>query len=124
MAQNIQIDPKTRDYVVVDGVPVPSDRILEATYYALMIPQGKWIYGNSDQGSMLHTLQNQKRRQSIDQEFAAIASEAIDRQLVQKGIASAFDVKAVETTRTGTSNEIRVAQNENQLSDQLNFNGV
>lgn len=41
MAQNLQIDPVTKDYVIVNGSPVASDRVLEACYFALLIPQGK-----------------------------------------------------------------------------------
>ena len=58
MAQNIQIDPVKRDYVFSNGSPVPSDRVLEACFYAMLIPQNITMYPylQSGQGSLLYTL--------------------------------------------------------------------
>lgn len=121
MAQNLQLDPKKKDYVVVNGSPVPSDRVLEACYYALTIPQGQWLYGQVGQGSLLYTLENQKRLGTIEETFSAYVRDAINRQVIQNGQATAAQVKNVEATRTGTVNQINVVPSNTQLSDQLNF---
>ena len=85
MAQNLQLDPTKKDYVVVNGSPVPSDRVEEAAYIALAIPQGNWLYGEADQGSLLYTLR-QKRLTTVDLNFASYADEALRRQLVDRGL--------------------------------------
>ena len=124
MAQNLQIDPTIQDYVVVNGSPVPSDRVLESCYYALLIPEGKWLYGAVGQGSQINTLENQKRTGVIDQNFSAYATDAIQRQVINTGKATAVSVANVEATRTGSSNQIQVVPAAAQLSTQLNFVSV
>lgn len=124
MAQNLQVNPVTRDYVTENGSPVPSDRVFEACYYALLIPQSKWLYGQVGQGSLLYTLQNVKRTSSIEQLFAAFASDAIRRQVVDNGQASSVSVKNLQQTPTGTVNEIDVVPKNTQLSQQFKFVSV
>lgn len=127
MAQNLQIDPtgettgQAKDYVLVGGSPVPSDRVQEASHIAIFIPQGKYMYGTPGQGSRLNTLQNVKRTPSIDQEAQAIILDAVNTQVVASGIASAAAMKNLATSRTGTSNQLEVIPAQTQLSQQLNF---
>lgn len=121
MAQNLQMNPTARDYIVVNGSPVPSDRVLEACYYALLIPRNKWLYGAPGQGSLLYTLEGVKRTASIEQEFAAFASDAIQTQVVDTGQATAQAVQNLAATPTGTVNQIGVVPSNTQLSNQLNF---
>lgn len=121
MAQNLQLDPAKRDYITTNGSPVPSDRIQEATYYAITIPQGKWLYGDLGQGSLIWTLEGKKRAASTEQNFASYAQDAIKRQLIDKGAATSSAVTNLEATRTGTNNQIRVVQAQLDIADQLNF---
>lgn len=124
MAQNLQLDPKKRDYILVQGSPVPSDRVLEAAYYALLIPRDKWLYGVDNQGSYLYLFRNSKRTSSTEQIFAARATDAINTQLIQTGQAKAVSVYNLASSRNGTSNEIDIVPNQQQISNQLNFNPV
>lgn len=124
MAQNLQIDPVTRDYVLENGSPIPSDRVEEASYFALAIPQDKWVHGVPGQGSLLYTLQNAKRSGAIEQQFAAYAMDAINSQVVAVGKATAVKVQNIAASRTGTSNKIEVIPAATQLSEQLNFVSV
>ena len=124
MAQNLQIDPVKKDYVIENGSPIASDRVLEASYYALLIPQGKWLYGNTDQGSLLYTLESTKRTSAIEQLFSNYAIVAIEQQVVNTGKATGVQVTNLQATRNGTSNEIDVIPSTSQLSNQLNFNSV
>jgi phage gp46-like protein len=123
MAQNLQLDPTKRDYVVVNGSPVASDRVEEASYIALAIPQGAWLYGTADQGSLLWTLE-QKRLTTTEQKYASYATDALKRQLIDKGLASAAQVGNIAASRTGTSNQIEVIPSAKQVSTQFNFNAV
>lgn len=124
MAQNLQLDPVKKDYVVINGSPVPSDRVEEASYFALAIQQGKWLYGQVSQGSQLYTLLNQKRTAAIDQLFATYSQDAIKRNVIDTGKASAVQTGNIATSRTGTSNQIEVIPASSQLSNQLNFSPV
>lgn len=124
MAQNLQLDPVKKDYVLENGSPIPSDRVEEASYFALSIPQGKWLYGAVGQGSQIYTLQNAKRTAFVDQQFATYAQDAIKRNVIQSGKASAVQVKNLATSRTGTSNQIEVIPAQSQLSEQLLFTPV
>lgn len=120
MSQNLKFDPTKRDYVLNNGSSVNGD-ILDSVYIAIQIPQGQWLYGSPDQGSLLFTLQNKKRTVNIEQQFAAYSKDAINRQLVDTNQATAVGVQNLSATRTGTSNRIGVVPNESNLSDQLNF---
>ena len=122
--QNLILDPTKRDYIIVNGAPVPSDRILESAYYALMLPQGKYMYESENQGSLLHTLQGIKRTETIEERFSQYAKDAINRQLVSTGQATQVDVKNIQETRTGTFNNINVTPSTVQVSQQFNFVGV
>lgn len=124
MAQNLQIDPKSKDYVVENGSPVPSDRVQEASYIALMVPQGKWLYGEVDQGSQLYTLKNIKRTNGIEQTFASYAQDAIKRNVIIPGKGSASQTTNIAANTRATSNQIEVIPAQTQLSNQLNFTPV
>lgn len=124
MAQNLQIDPTKRDYVVVNGSPVPSDRVLEACYYAMLIPRGKWLYGDTGQGSLLFQLQNVKRSASVEQQFAGFTLDAVQSQVIAVGKATQAAVRNLAASRTGSSNELDVVPSNTQLSQQLNFVSV
>jgi phage gp46-like protein len=125
MAQNLQLDPLKRDYVLgQNGSPIASDRVEEAVYFALTIPQNAWLYGTPNQGSNLNQLENVKRTLSIEQQISAYASDAIERQVIATGQATAAQVRNLEATRTGSLNKIEVIPAQVQVSDQLNFVSV
>lgn len=124
MAQNLVFDPKKKDYVFTNGVPTPSDRVLEASYYALTIPQGKYLYSVEGQGSLLYTLAGIKRTSSIEQQFSSYAKDAIERQVITPGLATQVDVSNIETSRNGTSNEIDVTPSTSLTTNELNFTSV
>lgn len=121
MAQNLQLDPVKRDYVVSKGSPIPSDRVFEACYYALLIPQNNWVYGVPGQGSFLYTMEGTKRLSSVEQNFAAYAQDAIRTQVINRGKATQVGISNIQATPTGTSNKISVVPNQTQLSDQFDF---
>ena len=124
MSQNLVLDPTKKDYVVENGAPIGSDRVLEASYYALLIPQNNWLYGTTGQGSLLYTLANQRRVSSIEQQFATYATEALKRQVIDKGIGTADQVANESVSRMGSSNKIEVIPAAVQVSTQLNFSAV
>jgi phage gp46-like protein len=109
---------------MVNGSPVPSDRVLEASYYALAIPEMQWLYGVPGQGSLLYTLANQRRTSSVEQNYAVLANAAIQRQVITPGLATAVQTENLQTTRTGTSNQIEVIPSQAVASTQFNFSSV
>jgi phage gp46-like protein len=124
MAQNLQLDPTLQDYVLVNGSPVPSDRMEEATYFALTIPQGKGLYQTVNQGSQLYTLENIRRSSSVDQQFATLAQDAIKRNVIQPGKGTSSQVANIAFNSRATSNQIEVIPAQTELSSQLNFTPV
>ncbi len=124
MAQNIQMDPIAKDYIFQNGSPVPSNRIYEAAYFALAIPQLAWLYGQTDQGSLLYKLQNKIRNGSVEQNFASYVNAAIQAQLIATGQASAVTTTNLQATRTGTSNQIAVTPTAQPVQSQFTFTSV
>ncbi len=125
MSQYLQLDPTKKDYVLsATGSSIPSDRVQEAAYYAIQIPQGQWLYGDPNQGSKLFTLNNVKRTNSTEQQIAGFISDAIDRQVISTGLAVSQSFQNLDATRTGTSNQLNLVPNQTQLSNQINFTAV
>jgi hypothetical protein len=124
MAQNLELDPVRQDYIVINGSPVPTDRVLEACYYPMLIPQNNWLYVNPGQGSLLYTLEGIKRAASVEQQFAAYTQQAIQSQVIATGKATASQVTNLSATRTASSNQVSVIPSNVQLSSQLSFNPV
>lgn len=58
---DIQIDPTTRDYVLINGTPQrdPADGLANACYMRLEIPLGSY-WADKTLGSRLHELQREK----------------------------------------------------------------
>jgi phage gp46-like protein len=121
MSQNLKMDPVKKDYVLDKGSPIPSDRIEEAAYFALTIPQDKWTYSEPGQGSLLYTLAGQKRDSSVEQKFASYAKDAINRQLIATGQATDSAIQNTESSNGATKNNIKIVPAQTQLSDQLEF---
>jgi phage gp46-like protein len=124
MAQNLIFDPVKKDYVFTNGVPTPSDRVLEASYYAIAIPQGKYLYGDVGQGSYLYTLTGVKRTSSIEQQFFSYAKDALERQVIATGQATKVDVSNLEANKFGTSDQIDVTPSAVQITNEFNFISV
>ena len=124
MDQNLVLDPVKKDYVLKNGSPVASDRVYESSYYALLIPRGRWIYGGANQGSLLHTLYGAKRSGSIEQLFSSFTDEAIKSQLIDTNLASKTKTSNIEASRSGSSNNISVAQVSSPTVEQFSFIGV
>jgi phage gp46-like protein len=124
MAQNLLLDPSSKDYILVDGSPVETSGVDMASYFSLMIPEGDYMYGSVGQGSYLYTLDNQKRDRTVEQEFQALANDALQRQVVKTGIASDLLTSNTATARTSSSNNIKLAISQSNLSDELGFVSV
>lgn len=124
MAQNIAMIPQSKDYKVVNGSPVKSDSILDSAYFAITIPNGRWMYGQPGQGSLVYTLANKLRSSSIEQQYASMVDSAITTQLVNTGQATEVDTENTQATPTGTANTTNITQAATSTSGQLGFVGV
>ena len=124
MSQNLQLDPKKRDYVFSGGSPISSDRVFEKAYYALQIPQNNWLYGEAGQGSYLYTMNGIRRSASVEQTFSAYATSAIRRQLINTGSATQVQVSNALAEKSTTVNNVAVTPGNQQLSTQLGFTPV
>ena len=122
--QFLMIDPVTRDYVFRNGSPIPTDDIRVRAYIALTIPRGAWIYGQSDQGSLLYKLDNAKRSNIIEQQFAGYAKDAIQQSLISQGYATDVGVNNIAAGPTGTSNQVAIVPTATPVQSSLNFVSV
>ena len=124
MGQFIQIDPTTKDYVFENGSPIETDDVRVRTYFSLMIPQNKWLYGQPNQGSLLYILNNVKRTSSIEQQFASLAADAINQQVIGMGYGNDQGIKNIAASSVGTNNEVEVVPSAQPVQSQLNFVSV
>jgi phage gp46-like protein len=124
MAQFLKIDPTTKDYVFQNGSPVPSDSITNRAYFALLIPQSKWLYGTPDQGSLLYTLTNQKRSASIEQLLSSYIQVSLQSQLIANGYANQTGFNNIVATSSGSSNQISIVPTAVPVQSNLNFVSV
>lgn len=124
MSQNLAMNPQAKDYVVKNGSPVPSDAIEDKAYFAITIPQGKWQYGEAGQGSLVYTLQNKLRTSSIEQTYASMVNNAIEKQLIDTGQATDVQTTNTQSTSTGTLNNTQVTPSAIPISGSLGFSGV
>lgn len=123
MGQNWQIDPVTRDYVLVNGSPAPTDAVEDSAYFILKIPMGNWAYAEDDkQGSELWRFVRAPRTRNTEKLFASRVLSSLNSQMVATGKAREVRVSNIEATRDGTSNQIEIEPNTSQLSAQLKFN--
>lgn len=123
MSQNIMLDPKKKDYVFQNGSPISTDRILEACYYAILVPSN-WMYISPGQGSLNYTLLNRKRNATVEQDFASFSTDAINRQLIDTGKATDSQISNIEANSFNSSNQVSVVPSLVQLSTQFNFLSV
>lgn len=108
----------------MNGSPIPSQRIHEDVYFALTIPQGKWLYGTPGQGSRLHELIGVKRTEKTERIFSTLAMNAIQRQIIDTGKASQALISTVESGQFGISNQIEVEPQMKDFASILNFRSV
>lgn len=124
MGQNLRINPQTKDYELVNGSPVASNRIHEDVYYALMISSGQWIHGEPNQGSELYRLQGIKRTPNIERMFSAFAEQAVRSQVINSGRARQIQTYYLQSARTGSSNQINVEPQNKNVSNTITFRPV
>lgn len=124
MSQNLAMNPQAKDYVIVNGSPVASDAIEDKAYFAITIPQGAWQYGQTGQGSLIYTLQNKLRTSSLEQTYASMVNNAIEKQLIDTGQATDVQTTNTQATATGTLNNTQVTGAAIPISGSLGFSGV
>lgn len=121
MSQFLKMNPTLRDYVFLNGSPIPSDRIEERAYFSLALPKNNWLYGDVNDGSLLYKLQGIKRTGSVEQTYASYAQDALRIQMINRGFAQSSSVTNLAATQTGTLNQIDIVPAAVQPQSQLNF---
>jgi phage gp46-like protein len=119
--QNWMVNPMTRDYVLNQGSPVPTDRIYEKAFFMLLIPQNQWLYADDQQGSKVNQLANAKRGSNVEQLFSTYVDDAIQTQLIDTGQATDVNTTNIEVSRNGTSNEIDIVPVDQPTTGQAQF---
>lgn len=124
MPQFLTMNPVTKDYVVTNGSPTETDDIRQRAYMALSIPRNNWLYGLTNQGSLLYRLAQAKRTAQIEQQFASYAEDAIQQSLINTGYATAVGVSNIATSPNGTSNQVNVVPTTTPIQSNLSFVSV
>jgi phage gp46-like protein len=96
--QDWNVDPKTGDYVMVNGAPQETDSLLPPAYRRLKTKRGKWLYApDSKYGSNLYTIKKLGN---------AISSGLIDTTVVDALLPMITDgrAKTVDSQTNGTTN--------------------
>lgn len=124
MPQFLKMDPLKQDYIFENGSPIETDDITQRGYFDVSIPKNNWLYGQSNQGSLLYTLANKKRTGVIEQQFASYVEDAINQQSIAQGYAVKVNVSNLEANRTGTSNQIQIIPTSVPVQSQFDFVSV
>lgn len=121
MSESWKIDPKTRDYVMAGGAPVPTTDIKVPAFYRLKIHRGRWLYAPDDRyGSDFYLVKKRFNGKDLGG-LTNIAEKAL-QPLIDDGRASAVEVVPDTRQQQSRNNafmeiEITDAQGEVQKLD-------
>lgn len=86
-----QIDPKTGDYIMANGVPTEDPSLIYPAYYRLKVKRTQWLYAPDTQyGSDLYTVK--KRFNPNDTNPIVNMAEVALQPIIDDGRASSIDV--------------------------------
>lgn len=100
MAGNLNLDPKTGDYILENGSPQETDSLTIPAYLRLKTQRTRWLYApNEDYGSDFYLVQ--KRRTDQDTTFIENIAIAALNPITQDARANRIDVETVAVARHG-----------------------
>lgn len=122
MAQNWEIDPATRDYVMEGGAPKQTDSLRIPALIRLRIGRGEWMYAPDanygfDKSVLTKRVTNGKT--GTIENAAARAVQAI----VDDGRAAQIDVTATEANRPNVGLDVTIHEASGKI-DNLNLKSL
>src|SRR5574343_1416610 len=104
---NWNIDPTTKDYVMVNGAPQNTSSLTIPAYIRLKVKRTRWMYAPDDEyGSDFYLIQKNHTTQDAGG-IEATAARAL-KPLVDDGRSSQIDVNAALSTRNAAGLEIKI----------------
>ena len=115
MLQSWEIDPSTGDYIIQNGVPVPSSSLDYPAYYRVKTPRLQWLYApDTKYGSDFNTIQkNLTTKPPVLIEN--VAARAL-QPMVDDGRATNVDVTVTQLARSGVSLQLDITTAQAQTS--------
>lgn len=111
MANNLEIDPATGDYVVENGRLIETDDLRVAAYFRLRTRKQLWLYADDDQfGSTFYLMMTRAGFRS-PRLLENVARDAL-APLIDDGRASTIEVRATDQNLTRTLLEVGIINSE------------
>ena len=98
MAQNLQLDPQTGDYILKNGRPVEDDSLNTPAYIRLKTRRTKWLYAPDTDFGADYYLYSKRHVPSDDKALVAVTNKAL-QPLIDSGRATAVSSVVQATHR-------------------------
>lgn len=120
--QNLQLDPKTGDYIIVNGRPVEDNTLNTPCYIRLKAKRTKWLYAPDTKWGSDFYLFHKRHIIADDSAMLAVGARAL-QPLIDNNRASSIQVTQDATSRNAFQLEALVTQQNSQATS-LSFNPV
>lgn len=115
-SESWKIDPKTGDYVMDKGSPVPETSLKNPAYYRLRIQRTKWMYApNKEYGSDLHLIK--KRVTNGNNRVVEEAAARALKPIVDDNRASNITINTTVATRSAVGMEIKLTDKSGETQE-------
>lgn len=122
MSQTWKIDPRSGDYIMEKGAPVPTDRLSEPCFYRLRTKRTQWMYApDTDFGSDYY-LEKKNRTTGDQSKLETIGAKAV-QPIVDDGRASEVEIVATEVARNGVALTLKITDAQGQV-ERLTINPI
>lgn len=115
MAQNLQIDPSTGDYIIVNGRPVEDGTLNTPAYIRLKVKRTQWMYAPDTKFGSDFYLFQRRHLLSNDQAMLAVAQRAL-QPLIDDGRAAAVQVSQVDSEGSAWECQAAITQANGQTN--------
>lgn len=122
MAQNWQIDPDQKDYVMDKGAPVQTDSLEIPAYVRMRTGRGEWLYAPDKTFGFDKSVLTKRVTNGKTGTIESAASAAV-QPIADDGRAAFIEVTATESNRPSVGMNVRVTAASGKI-DQLNLKSL
>lgn len=113
--QNLKIDPKTGDYVIVDGRPVEDNSLSTPAYIRVKAKRTQWLFAPDQQWGSDFYLYHRRHLVQDDQNMLATAAAAL-QPLIDAGRATSVTVVEDASNRSNYQLTATLTQSDQQTT--------
>ena len=123
MAQNWNIDPMTKDYVMIGGAPEETDSLTVPAYFRLKITAGQWLYAPDPRtyGSRFSSIK--KRPTGSDATLIESTAKAALQPIIDDGRAVGTVIKTTFSNRHAVGISVEIEKQQGVI-DQLEIPSI